>query len=107
VAEKIIANAAPIRIHNPLTVRVQFTAVGLPVQGFVVGFSCQESRMHRKQDNFGTLIFITQSCTKGGKYIATAPREGPPAPQAESGNRQGNARGLWAPHKKSPPLVLR
>ena len=63
--------------------------------------------MHKKQVNFSILIFITQSCTKGGKYIATAPREGPPALQAESGSRQGNATGLWSSHRKNPPLVLR
>lgn len=45
--------------------------------------------MHRKQANFSILIFITQSCTKGGKYISTAPREGPAASQAENVKRQG------------------
>lgn len=105
MAEKIIANAAPIRIYNPLTVRVQFNAVRLPVQGVVVGFSCQESRMQRKQVNFFILIFITRSGTKGSKYIATAPREGPPAAQAEW-EQAGRCNRLWAP-QKNHPFVLK
>lgn len=45
--------------------------------------------MHGKQVHFSILIFMTQSCTKGGKYMATAPREGPAAPKAENVKSQG------------------
>lgn len=63
--------------------------------------------MHRKQVNFSILIFMSQSWAKQGKVIATPPKEGPPAPKAESRGRQDNAAGLQAPHKESPPLGLR
>lgn len=50
---------------------------------------------------------MSQSWTKQGKVIAPPPREGPPAPQAESGGKQDSALGLRALHKESPPLGLR
>lgn len=44
--------------------------------------------MHGKQVNFSILIFIILSCTEGGKYIATASRESPAAPQSRELKRQ-------------------
>lgn len=47
--------------------------------------------MHGKQVNFTILIFIIQSCMKGVKYIATAPRESPAAPQSRECEEAGRA----------------